>query len=253
MILAIDIGNSNTKFAVFSGERLIAKFTIPTVKTQTSAEIYAEIKTHLEAEISAVIISSVVPELEFSFRSLFETYFAFSPVFVDNTFDFGFSINYFPPESLGADRLLNAFAAVRKYGKPCIICSFGTATTIDFVSSKNEFQGGIIAPGMKTLADSLFEKTSKLPKVEIEKPDKVIGNSTVKSIQSGIFFGYIGLVEGIIKKMIAESGEMPQTIATGGFSALIAENLQIIEIVDENLLLEGLRLIYQKKVKLPPP
>ncbi len=250
MLLAIDIGNSNIKFATFAGEKLISKFAIPTDRNQTSEDIYSIIKSHLSSRISAVIISTVVTQLEFPFRSLFEEFFKISPFFVDNTFDFGFSINYFPPESLGSDRLLNAFAAVNKYGKPCIICSFGTATTIDVISSKNEFLGGIIAPGMKTLADSLFEKTSKLPKVEIVKPESVIGNSTVKSIQSGIFFGYIGLVDGIINKMFAELKEKPQIIATGGYSGLISENSEFIEILDENLLLEGLRMIYERNV--PP-
>ncbi len=247
MLLAIDIGNTNVKFASFDGEKLVSKFSIPTIKNQSVEEIYSIIKTRLNNEISAVIISTVVTELEVPFRSLFEKYFDLSPIFVDNKFDFGFSINYFPPESLGSDRLLNAFAAAEKYGKPCIVCSFGTATTIDVVSSKNEFLGGIIAPGMKTLADSLFEKTSKLPRVEIEKPEKVIQNSSVASIQSGIFFGYIGLVEGIINRMFEELKEKPQIIATGGFSALISENSEFIEITDENLLLEGLRLIYMRK------
>jgi type III pantothenate kinase len=246
MLLAIDIGNSAIKLGIFDKEELISKFLISTVKTQNSEEIYKLIKEKINSEISGVIISSVVFELEFPFRELFEKYYDQTPIFIDYTFDFGFKIKYFPPGSCGSDRLLNAFAAVRKYGNPCIVCSFGTATTIDVVNSKNEFLGGIIAPGMKTLADSLFEKTSKLPKVEIVKPEKVIGDSTVGSIQSGIYFGYISLVDGIIYKMIKELNENPKIIATGGFSGLIAESSKFIEIVDENLMLEGLQMIYRK-------
>jgi type III pantothenate kinase len=155
-------------------------------------------------------------------------------------------ILYESPKDIGADRLVDAFAAVEKYGKPCIVCDFGTATTIDVVNERSEYLGGIITPGLSVLADTLFQKTSKLPKVEVKKPEKVIGNSTVTSIQSGIYHGYIGLVDGILQKMINELGEKPQIIATGGLAALIAENSDLITIVDETLMLEGLRLIYKK-------
>lgn len=245
MLLAIDIGNTNTKFGVFDDENLVSKFSFPTVRTQNSEEIYSQIELNPDHKISAVIISTVVTELEIPFRDLFEKHFSKTPIFIDNKFDFGFTIKYFPPESCGSDRLINAFAASEKYGKPCIVCSFGTATTIDVVNSKNEYLGGIIAPGMKTLSDSLFQKTSKLPRVEIVKPENVIGNTTINCIQSGIFFGYIGLVDGIIKKMIAELNEKPQIIATGGFSSLISENSEFVQIIDENLMLEGLMLIFK--------
>lgn len=246
MFLAIDIGNSSIKFGIFDGDKLDSKFSIPTIRSISFEEIYSQIKSNLNQKISFVMISSVVTELEIPFRKVFDKYFDLQPIFVDYKFDFGFKINYFPPESCGSDRLVNAFAASLNFGKPCIVCSFGTATTIDAVNSKNEYLGGIIAPGMKTLADSLFEKTSKLPKVEIEKPDAVIGNSTVSSIQSGIFFGYIGLVDGIIEKMIVELNEKPKIIATGGFSDLISKHSEFIEIVDENLTLKGLMMIHEK-------
>ncbi len=248
MLLAIDIGNSNIKFGIFESEQLFSKFTLPTVRNQTSEELNLLIKSKINDEISGVIISTVVTELEIPFRALFEKYFDITPIFIDNKFNFDFSIKYFPPESCGSDRLINAFAATKKYGFPCIICSFGTATTIDVVNSKNEFIGGIIAPGMKTLTDSLFEKTSKLPKVEIVKPEKVIGNSTEKSIQAGIYFGYIGLIDGIIQKMFEELNEKPPIIATGGFSNLISKNSEFVEIIEENLMLEGLRIIYERIV-----
>ena len=246
MLLTIDIGNSTATFGVFDGEKLVSKFTIPTIREQSAEEIFITITPELKQNISAIIISSVVSELENSFRKLAENHFNIKPIFVSHTFDFGFSIKYFPPDGCGIDRLTAAFAVVQKYGNPCIICDFGTATTIDVVNSKNEYIGGIITPGMKTMADALFDKTSKLPKVEIEKPKSVIGDYTVGSIQSGIYFGYIGLVDGIIERMFTELGEKPKVIATGGFSGLISEESKLIEIVEANLMLEGLQLLYNR-------
>jgi type III pantothenate kinase len=243
MILAIDIGNSSTKLGVFDNENLVKRLIIPTIRSKSADEIYTSIQDELTFRFSAVVVSSVVTELHDAFLELGEKYFNRTPIFVDNTFDFGLEIKYFPPENLGIDRIIAAFAAVKKYGKPCIVCDFGTATTIDAVNSKNEYLGGIITPGMNTLSEALFIKTSKLPRVEIRKPETVIGNSTVASIQSGIFYGYVGLTEGIIKRMSDELGEKPNVIATGGFAKLIAENCDLIEIIDENLILEGLRLL----------
>lgn len=245
MLLAIDIGNSSVKFGVFDHENLISRFSFPTIHTQTADEINSLIQTDFNQTISAIVISSVVPELKNSFQILGEKFFNLLPVFVDNTFDFGLKIKYFPPENLGVDRIVAAFAAVEKYGKPCIVCDFGTATTIDAVNSKREFLGGTIVAGINLLADALHRRTSKLPLVELKKPASVIGNSTVSAIQSGIYFGYVGLADGIIRRMIDELGEKPKVVATGGFANLIAESAEMIEIVDENLMLEGLRLLYE--------
>jgi type III pantothenate kinase len=243
MILVIDIGNTFTKFGVFENETLLRRITIPTIRTQSADQIY---NSEFPASIQAIIISSVVPELQNSYQEFSRKYFKLEPIFIDNTFDFGLKIKYDPPENLGVDRIIDAFAAAEKYGKPCLVCDFGTATTIDAVNSKGEFLGGIITPGMKTLSEALFLKTSKLPQVEIRKPEKIIGNSTIEAIQSGIFFGYIGLVEGILTRMIEELGEKPKIIATGGFSRLISENTNLIEKVDQTLTLDGLRLMYEK-------
>lgn len=243
MLLAIDIGNSSTKLGLFDDENLVKRLAVPTIRTKTADEIYETIKEEISAHVSTIAVSSVVPELNDAFRVLGEKFFNCTPVFVDNRFDFGLEIKYFPPENLGVDRLVAAFAAVRKYGAPVIVCDFGTATTIDVVNSKNEFLGGIITPGISTLADALHLKTSKLPRVEIRKPESVIGTSTIHAIQSGIFYGYIGLTEGILERMRTELGEQPKVIATGGFANLIAESIDLIEIIDENLMLEGLRLI----------
>ena len=246
MLLAIDIGNSSTKLGVFDSEILVKRLTIPTIRSKTADELYASLEEELNRQFSAIVISSVVPELNDSFRNFGEKYYNQTPFFVDNRLDFGLEIKYFPPENLGIDRLVAAFAAARKYGAPVIVCDFGTATTIDVVNSNDAFLGGIITPGINTLSEALFIKTSKLPRVEVRKPETVIGNSTVGSIQSGIFYGYVGLTEGILKRMIAESGEKPKVVATGGFANLIAENCDLIETVDENLMLDGLRRIYER-------
>ncbi len=246
MLLAIDIGNSSTKLGVFDHETIVKRLTIPTIRSKTADEIYNTIQDEINGHFSAVVVSSVVPELNEAFRELGANHFNRTPFFVDNSLDFGLEIKYFPPENLGVDRIVAAFAAAEKYGAPAIVCDFGTATTIDAVSSKKEYLGGIITPGISTLSEALFIKTSKLPRVEIRKPETVIGNSTVGSIQSGIFYGYIGLTEGILSRMILELGEKPQVVATGGFAHLIAENCALIETVDENLMLEGLRLIYER-------
>ncbi len=252
MILTIDIGNTNTTFGVFEGENLVKKWRLSTVRERTSDEIGVILRQFfLTSELdfnklSAIIISSVVPQLSFVFRQMCERYFGISAIFADHNFDFGFKINYNPPSGVGIDRLVAAFAAVQKYEKPCIICDFGTATTIDAVNSNCEYLGGIIAPGMNVLSDALFQKTAQLPKLEIKKTASIFGNSTVSSIQSGIYFGYAGLVDNILRKMIEEFGEKPKIIATGGLASIISESSDLIEITDENLMLEGLRLIYEK-------
>lgn len=249
MILTIDIGNSSTKLGVFDNEKLVKRLVIPTIRSKSADEIYDSLQEELNEQFSAVVVSSVVPELRDSFCELGEKYFNQTPIFVDNTFDFDLEIKYFPPENLGVDRIVAAFAAFEKYGTPLIVCDFGTAATIDAVNSQNQYLGGIIAPGMNTLSEALFIKTSKLPRVEIRQPETVIGNTTVHSIQSGVFYGYIGLTEGILRRMSAELGEKPRIVATGGFAGLIAENCNLIEFVDENLMLDGLRLIYEKTEK----
>ncbi len=243
MLLAIDIGNSTVKFGVYDGENLVKKFSIPTVRQQTAEEIISLTNQNLPENISAVIVSSVVPELKNSIENFSKNLFNTAPVFVEHDFDFGLRINYDPPENLGIDRLVAAFAAKEKYGLPSIVCDLGTATTIDAIDSSGEFRGGIIVAGMNLLADALFQRTSKLPKIEIKKTKKVIGNSTVEAITSGIYFGYLGLTDGIIKRMIFELNEKPKVIATGGWASVIAEDSEFIEVYDENLMLDGLRLI----------
>ncbi len=250
MLLAIDIGNSATKFGVFDRAEITSRFNIPTVRTNTAADFDSQIKNHSAEVFTAVVVSSVVPELNDAYRQFAGDFHNLEVFFVDNSFSFGLKINYHPLKSIGVDRLVAASAAVEKYGKPCLVCDFGTATTIDAVNSGGEYLGGIIAPGMSLLADALFRKTSKLPRIEIVKPAQVIGNSTVRSMQSGIYFGYIGLVDGIIGRMIGELGETPCVVATGGFAEIIAESSERIQTVDETLMLDGLRLIYEKTLSI---
>lgn len=246
MFLAIDIGNTTTKFGVFEGEKLVEKLVKPTIRQQSADEIKTVIESLFVHKIRSVTISSVVPQLDDSYRKLSEDHFHADAFFVTHESDFGFEINYEQKENLGADRLVAAFAAAGKYGKPCIVSNFGTATTIDAVTSNSEYLGGVIVPGVKTFADSLHQKAAKLPQVEVIKTDSVFGKTSAGSIQSGIYFGYIGLVEKIIGRMIEESGEKYTIVATGGFSGFIGENCGLIDVIDTDLMLEGLRRLYVK-------
>lgn len=242
MLLAVDIGNTSTKFGIFDGEYLLSKFSIPTNRTFNADDL----KSHIgdKQSISNAVICSVVPEKELSLKAALHNTLGVEALTVRNDVDLGLKINYQPLSTLGTDRLVNSFAATEKYGLPCIVCSIGTATTFDFVSKTHEFLGGIITPGMKTMARALHLNTAKLPEIEIEKPNNVLGHTTEESIRSGIFYGHIATVEGLIRKIKKESGDDSKVIATGGFASLIAENTSLIDIVDENLLLEGLRLLY---------
>ncbi len=246
MLLTIDIGNTLTKYGVYEDDVQIYRLNVPTVHTDTAAELYNH---ELDQTYRAVIISSVVPELKSVYQEFSNKYFNVEPIFVDSSIDLGLKIRYVPAETLGIDRLIAAFAAVEKYGKPCIVCDFGTATTIDAINSRGEFLGGIITPGMDTMRESLFTRTSILPLIKLRKPENVIGNSTVTSIQSGIYYGYVALVEGLIERISVELGEQPNVVATGGFAEIIAESCNAIQTVDERLMLDGLRLIYETRFR----
>lgn len=243
MLLAVDIGNSNTKFGIFDSERLFSKFSVP-----TGSEISDDIlrPRFADASITQAIICSVVPEKVPSVKDVLYEAFGIDSFVVGNELDLGLKISYEPLSALGTDRLVNSFAAAEKYGTPCIVCSIGTATTFDIVNTDRELLGGAITAGMKTMAKALHLNTSELPEIEIAKPESVIGNSTDASIQSGIFYGHIAMVEGMIQRINTEINYDPKVIATGGFASLIAETTNVIDIVDENLLLDGLRLLYKR-------
>ena len=254
MLLAIDIGNTNTSLGVFESEKLIAHWRLATVRDRTADEIgvlaremFALASIDFQ-KVSAVIIASVVPPLNSAFQKMSEKYFGHTAIFVDSKLNLGLKILYNPPSDVGADRIVDTVAAMEKYGTPCIVVDFGTATTFDAINENGEYLGGIITPGITVLSYALSLRTAKLPRVEIKKPEKVIGDSTVSAIQSGLYYGYAGLVDGILRRMLAEISEDARIIATGGQASLIAESSELIEFIDENLMLEGLRLIY-KKVK----
>lgn len=247
MLLVIDIGNTSTKFGVFENAVLVARQTAPTVHTLTADEIFRLIE--IRQTIHAVVVSTVVSELKNAYREFSNKCFNVEPIFVTSSIDTGLKINYVPSDTLGADRFVAAFAATEKYGNSCIVCDFGTATTIDVVNSSGEFLGGIITPGMDTMRESLFTNTSALPLIKLRRPEKVIGNSTVTSIQSGIYFGYVALVDGVIERMKTELGEPTKVISTGGLAKLIAETSKEIEVIDDDLMLDGLRMLYDKHLR----
>jgi type III pantothenate kinase len=256
MLLVIDIGNTNTSLGVFDGEALVTHWRLTTARSRTADEWGVHARNlfslaNLDVKsIDAITIASVVPPLNFTLKRMAEIYFHLTPLFIDHTVDTGVRILYQPPSDVGADRIVDAVAAIHKYGAPCIVVDFGTATTFDAINKEGEYLGGVITPGITISSDALFERTAKLPRVEIRRPAKVIGSFTVEAMQSGLYHGYAGLVDGILKKMIEELGGKPTVIATGGLAPLIAKGSDFIEVVDENLTLEGLRLVYQRQKDL---
>ena len=252
MLLVIDTGNTNTSLGVFDGETLVAHWRLTTERARTVDE-WGVLARNLFAltgfdfkSIDAIAIASVVPPLNFTLKRMAESYFELTPLFIDHAVDTGLKILYQPPSDVGADRIVDAVAAIHKYGSPCIVVDFGTATTFDAINSAGEYVGGVITPGITISADALFERAAKLPRVEIKRPKNVIGSATVEAMQSGMYHGYVGLVDGILKKMIDELGGSPRIIATGGLAPLIAKGSEFIETVDEELTLEGLRLVYER-------
>lgn len=248
MLLAIDIGNSLTKFGVFESSSLIDKFVIPTARDLSVNELLFDRLRYINDRffrIDRAVICSVVPELNDTFRTALKELLQVTPVLVDHSQDLGLKINYSPVTSLGIDRLVNASSAAAKYGSPVIVCSFGTATTIDLIKAGDEYVGGVIAPGMRLLAEALHLKTSLLPSVSIERPERVIGNTTEGSIRSGVFYGYVGMAEGILERLFSEIGSRHRIIATGGLASTFAAESSLAVDVDENLALEGLARLIQ--------
>ena len=259
MLLALDVGNTNTVLALYdlalaSPADLVANWRVTTQKMQTADEfgvlILSLFNLHkIEASaVTGIVISSVVPPLDSTLRRVAERYFKLKPLFIEPGIKTGMPLLIDNPAELGADRVANGVAAFERYGGPCIIVDFGTATSFDVISAKGEFLGGVISPGLGISADALFSRAARLARVNIRKPAKVIGTNTVTNLQSGLFYGYIGLVDGILARILEELGaaSAPSVIATGGLAKLIAADSRYITGVDHMLTLDGLRIIHER-------
>ena len=256
MLLALDVGNTNTVLGLYrlddgKASELAAHWRVTTHRTQTADE-YGVLFVNLFTmsglnvdEVKHIIISSVVPPVETTLRRVCERYFHLKPLFVEPGIKTGMPVLVDNPAELGADRLVNAIAAFERYGGPCIVVDFGTATTFDVISAKGEYLGGAISPGLGISADALFARAARLGRVDIKRPVKVIGTNTVTHLQSGLYYGYIGLVDGILDRMIAELGAPALVIATGGLARQISEDSRFITQIDDMLTLDGLKILYE--------
>ncbi|WP_419804169.1 type III pantothenate kinase [Terriglobus sp.] len=258
MLLAIEVGNTNMVLGLYAPAtdaepaHLLHSWRLATPLTHTPDELriamhglFALHGVDLKS-VDGVAVSSVVPPVDSMLREVLENFFNVRPLFVEPGVKTGLPVLTDNPAEVGADRIVNSVAAFERYGGPCIVVDLGTATTFDVISARGEFLGGAIAPGLGISANALFDRAAKLARVNIRKPGKVIGTSTVDNIQIGLYYGYIGLVDGICERMIAELGPETKVIATGGFAKMIAPDSRYMKTVDPNLTLDGVRLIYER-------
>lgn len=254
MVLTLDIGNTNIKCAVFEGDAMLHTWRVSTVRHKTSDEFGIQLNMFLQyngygrKDIDGIIVSSVVPSINFTIEHMIDDYFDVDPIWVAPGIKTGINIKYDNPQSLGADRICNAVAAQAFYSSPCIFIDFGTATTFGVLNKKGEFVGGAICPGLKLSSEALTERAAQLPKIELIKTETVIQRNTIANMQAGIVYGYVGQVDYIVRKMKAEIGgdEHIKVIATGGLSRIIASETSTIDIIDGRLTLKGLKLLYER-------
>lgn len=252
MLLAVDIGNTNITLGLFAGQELRATWRLATDPDRMPDEygiILSGLLAHggwSPADVRDGVISSVVPPLVPTFLEVFRRYFGgIRPLVLEAGVKTGVKILYENPREVGADRVANAAAAFKLFGGPTVVIDFGTGTTFDVVSARGEYLGGVIAPGIGIAAEALFRRTAKLPQVEVARPRSAIGRNTVAAIQAGLYFGYVGLVNEILHRIIQELGERPRVVATGGLAELIAPDIPAIERVVPDITLQGLRIIYE--------
>ncbi len=252
MLLTIDVGNTNTVLGVFEGSQLLVHWRLTTRREQTADEYGILVRNLFSSSgleqraVDSVALASVVPPLTPVIVALARSAIGHDPLVVGPGVKTGMPILYEPPGDVGADRIVNGVAAVAAYGSPVVIVDFGTATTFDVVSRKGEYVGGVICPGVGISADALFQRAARLPRVDVRHPGRVIGRSTVTSMQSGLYFGYAAMCEGILGRIAAELGEKPRVVATGGLAETLAAEIPSIEAVDPILTLTGLRLIWER-------
>jgi len=262
MLLVLDVGNTETEIGLFPMQEdgtaepeLVAQWRIATSHHHTADEygvllrqLFAMRGLEMDA-VHGIIVSSVVPPMERLLRQMAERYFGLKALLIEPGIKTGLPVHYDNPTEVGADRIVNAVAAYEKYKAACVVVDFGTATTFDAVSAKGEYLGGVIAPGIGISAEALFERAARLPRVEIKRPPHVIGSNTVHSLQSGLFYGYVGLVDGVLERLMREMGSA-QVIATGGIAPLIATGSRFVSEIDETLTLTGLRIIWGRNRNL---
>lgn len=251
-VLVVDVGNTNIVLGVYDGERLVDSWRLATARDRTADE-YGILATQVlgpdySSSLDDAIVASVVPPLNGTVEAMIQKYFGIDALFVEPGVKTGLSIHTENPLEVGADRIVNAVAAHALFGGPSVVVDFGTATTFDLVTANSEYRGGVIAPGLTISSEALFARAARLPRVDIRRPSQLIGTNTVASMQSGIYYGYLGLVDGILARMSAEIPDLKKIVATGGLAALLVEDSEYIDLIDLELTLKGLKIIRDRNV-----